>query len=157
MDAKVKIINLARLYIKVDRMANLDPTPAVGKGVAFIQGQAKAIVAVDTGALSGSIQKEVHRNADGGASGTVSTNFEYAPYVEFGTGAKGDGTYPYKPKGIDLKYRQTPWSFEKDGERIWTNGQVAQPFLYPAIHNHKKQVRTIVADEYVTILRKLNQ
>ncbi len=152
MDAKVKVVNLARLYLKVERMAKLDLTPAVGKAVAYVQGEAKNLVPVDTGGLRGSIMKEVKRSADGSVQGRVFTNFEYAPYVEFGTGAKGDGTYPFSPKGVDLSYRQTPWSFEKDGERIWTNGQIAQPFMYPAMKRNERQVRSILKDEYHKIL-----
>lgn len=148
----VAILGVARLIRKFERMSEVDMTPAVGKAVALVQGTAKSIVAVDTGELRGSISMEVVKALNNSVVGRVFTNFDYAPYVEFGTGKKGEGTYPYNAKGVSLTYRQTPWAFEKDGETIWTNGQVAQPFMYPALEKNKAKINKLLKSEYTSLL-----
>lgn len=81
---------------------------------------AKDLCPVDTGRLKNSI-KTKNKKYKNNVSITIYTNVHYAPYVEFGTGIRGAGSYPYEDEiGVDLKY----------GIR---NGQVAQPFLYPAL------------------------
>lgn len=77
---------------------------------------AKDLCPVDTGRLKNSI-KTKNKKYKNNVSITIYTNVHYAPYVEFGTGIRGAGSYPYEDEiGVDLKY----------GIR---NGQVAQPFL----------------------------
>ena len=94
---------------------------------------------MDTGNLRESIHMEFK---DEGASseGKVYTNVEYAPYVEFGTGKTGEGTYKYEDEikeryGINLEYKQEAW---KTGLGYKINGQVAQPFMYPALKKSEK-------------------
>lgn len=150
----IAIIGVARLLKKFDRMSEIDMTPAVNKAVMIVEGSAKAKVAVDKGILRGSITPEVKRSGKN-IIGRVFTNIEYAPFVEFGTGAKGDGTYPYNVNGLSLTYRQTPWGFEGgDGEFVWTNGQVAQPFMYPALKQNEKKIKKLLGDEYKALLMK---
>jgi len=150
----IQILGVTRLLAKFERLEEIDMTEPVGKATALVQGSAKNNAAVDTGALRGSIHKEVARSANGSTIGRVFTNLEYAPFVEFGTGKKGEGTYPYSIKGVSLEYRQTPWAFEKDGEKIWTAGQVAQPFLFPAIKENEAKIKKLLRDEYTILLAK---
>lgn len=151
----VAILGVARLMSKLSRLGEIDMTPAVNKATVLVQGTAKNIVAVDKGVLKGSISKEVTRKSNGSVVGRVFTNMEYAPFVEFGTGAKGSGTYPYNVKGLSLSYRPTPWAFEnEEGELIWTNGQVAQPFMYPAIKQNEAKIKKLLRDEYTVLLAK---
>ena len=152
MQPRLVIFGINRLIKKFELMSEVDMTKPVGKAVALVQGAAKSTVAVDTGELRGSISIEVVKSLNNSVIGRVFTNFEYAPYVEFGTGAKGDGTYPYHPEGVNLTYRQTPWAFEKDGETIWTNGQVAQPFMYPALEKNKAKINKLLRAEYTSLL-----
>ena len=58
----------------------------------LVQGAAKTLVPVDKGILRGSIVKAVEENK---LEGTVSTNVEYAPYVELGL--KSNPNYPRQP------------------------------------------------------------
>jgi HK97 gp10 family phage protein len=95
--------------------------------------EAKKNAPVDTGRLRASI----HRTAQG-LEGTVYTNVEYAPYVEFGTGSKVD-----VPEGLEDYAKQ----FKGEGKR-----QVnlpAQPFLYPAWEQERpkyiKRVKKILS------------
>ncbi len=144
--AKVEIIGLDSLIQKLYKLESLDPYDVVKKVSLEVQARAKQKVHVDTGALKGSIRVDVKAKPNV-VEGKVFTNLEYAPYVEFGTGAKGDGTYPYPLKDISLSYRQTPWAFEKNDKLIFTNGQVAQPFLYPAMLGTKKRIAKLVREE----------
>lgn len=150
----VKIKGINSILAKVDRLVDVDMTHGMNKVVALVQGSAKLKAPADTGDLQGSISKQVTKRGKGIFEGKVFTNLEYAPYVEFGTGAKGDGTYPHKTKGISLTYRQTPWAFEKDGEVIWTSGQVAQPYMYPALLENKKAIKKILETEYKRLISK---
>lgn len=61
----------------------------VKKAGMLVQGDAKRLVPVDTGRLRNSIMVEVEETA-AGAIAEVGSNVEYAPYVEYGTGQRGD-------------------------------------------------------------------
>ena len=67
----------------------------------------------------------------------------YAVYVE-----KGTGIYAEDGNG-----RQTPWVYydPKTDQYYWTRGQSPQPFIMPAIMNHRDKITEIFAEE----LRKL--
>ena len=97
------------------------------------------------------LQKRSYKSDDGKTSGTYSgtapeaasnekavyigTNVEYAPYVELGTGKYADGG------------RKDSWVYQ-DTEGKWhhTNGQKAQPYLKPAVADHKQTYRNIIED-----------
>lgn len=95
------------------------------------EGYAKDLTPVDTGNLRNSI---THKVVDDTVY--IGTNNEYATYVELGTGKYAEGG------------RQDPWVYQ-DEEGRWhhTNGQRAQPYLKPAVTDHKQTYRNIVKDE----------
>lgn len=96
---------------------------------------AKDLVPVDTGNLRNSITHEVITSEP---SVIIGTNNEYAVYVELGTGeyAEGGGGRP------------TPWVYQDDkGNWHHTHGQQAQPYLRPALADHKKTYKNILEDE----------
>ncbi|GGA31738.1 HK97-gp10 family putative phage morphogenesis protein [Psychrobacillus lasiicapitis] len=117
----------------------------IRKGTMLVQGDAKELAPVaeiDGGLLRGSIQAKVTEK-NGDITGKVSTNVEYAAYVEFGTGQRGEGS-PSPPKSPEnLNYRQD-WA-----------GMDAQPYLYPALNQNKERVKAIVKDELKKEIRKL--
>lgn len=140
------IKGLDSLIRKIDSMGgNSQKALKVGihKGVKLVQGDAKQLCAVgDSGRLRNSIESEV-KVTDKGVVGKVSTNVEYAPYVEFGTGQRGEDS-PAPPKSDeDLNYRQD-WA-----------GMDAQPFLYPAIKQNENSIRKMAADELRKEIRKV--
>ena len=61
----------------------------------LVEGDAKRLCPVDTGRLRSSISTETEDTAEG-AKAFVSTNAEYAPFVEYGTGERGDPSVPHK-------------------------------------------------------------
>lgn len=95
-----------------------------------VQGQAKGLASFNTGTLRNSIKMNYDSNKK---EGRVYTNLEYATYVEFGTGVRGDGTYPDSNK--NLTYNQN-WK-----------GQVAQPYMYPALQFGKSKAQEILKQE----------
>lgn len=95
-----------------------------------VQGQAKALAPADTGTLRNSIKMNYDSNKK---EGKVYTNNEYATYVEFGTGIRGNGSYPDSNK--NLTYNQN-WK-----------GQVAQPYMYPALQFGKSKAQEILKQE----------
>lgn len=132
------------------RLNNIAKTEKVKEtmeqAVKMVHAQAKLLAPVNQfgggGNLAGSIRPKVITAGDI-IIGKVFTNVEYAPYVEFGTGIKGNGTYPNKD--IKLSYRPTGWVYTpNDGEDFfYTKGQVAQPFLYPAVKQNEKKIKAM--------------
>lgn len=144
--ASVEVKGIERL---VQRLLHISQTrdvkEAMNKAVTLVHGQAKALAPVKTGNLSGNIHGKVFENGKD-IVGKVYTNVTYAPYVEFGTGIKGNGSYPNKD--ISLSYRSTPWVYTPDeGETFYyTKGQVAQPFMYPALKRNEKEIKRILEE-----------
>jgi HK97 gp10 family phage protein len=111
----------------------------------MVQADAKRLAPVaeiDGGRLRNSIQGEIEEQ-DGKIVGKVSTNVEYAPYVEFGTGQRGADS-PSPPKAdIDLDYRQD-WA-----------GMEAQPYLFPSLKQNEDKVKEIIKNNVEKEIRKL--
>lgn len=146
----VKIKNIDRLLSKFKQVGSVDLKPVITECTLLVEAQAKALCPVDKGDLRGSIHPEV-KEVEKTIYGRIYTSKEYAPYVEFGTGPKGSGTYPYKIQGFTLKYRDTKWCYpstDEDGNAIfiWTKGQKAQPFMYPALEMNKKYIKKKIED-----------
>ena len=99
---------------------------ALEQSCLIVEGDAKAKCPVDSGQLRQSINHKVEDNA-----GWVSTNVEYAPYVEIGTGI-------YSSQGGG---RQTPWVYQ-DAKGEWhrTSGSKPQPFMKPALEQNTSRI-----------------
>ena len=139
-------ITIKGIYSLIHKLNNISKTEQVKEtmntAVLLVHGQAKALAPVDTGNLAGSIHPKVITQGKT-IIGKVYTNLSYAPFVEFGTGSKGNGTYPNKK--IKLSYRSTPWVYTPDGGETFyrTEGQVAQPYMYPAIKRNEKKIKNM--------------
>lgn len=96
----------------------------------LVEQEAKLICPVETGALRESIHTTVQEQGVTVVA-TVSSDLEYAPYVEFGTGARGSASSGAGPG----PYR---------GD--WP-GQPAQPFLRPAIDTAREAIRDIFKEQ----------
>ena len=132
------------LLKRLNNIAEMDLKDKMVQATKLVHAQAKALAPVDTGNLAGSIRMKVKKSGKN-LIGRVYTNVQYAPYVEFGTGSTGQGTYPYKVKGLKLSYRDTPWVYTPDGGETFyrTNGQEAQPYMYPAIKQNEKNIKKL--------------
>ncbi len=156
MGIKVKINGITRLNKKIDKLMSSDIKKAVTDATGVVETAAKMLTPVLTGELRRSIHMDV-KDKEMTVTGKVFTTNEYAAYVEFGTGRKGKGTYPYELEGIQLEYADYNWTFpdpKKEDERIWTSGQVAQPYMYPALSRNKNKIRAII---HQSIKNKINE
>lgn len=156
--ASVTIKGVDRLTKKFNNIANMNLRSAVNEATKLVHGQAKELAPVDSGNLAGSIHMQV-KDTGKEMQGRVYTNLEYAAYVEFGTGITGNGTYPYKVEGLSLEYRDKGWAYfdEDKGEWIYTKGQEAQPYMYPALSTHKKAIEKILKNAVSQALKETSQ
>lgn len=114
---------------------------AMKQGVIHVQGAAKKLCPVDTGKLRESITAKAEKE-NGKIVGTVSTNKEYAAYVELGTGQRGESS-PSPPKyPLESGYRQD-WA-----------GMSARPFMYPAMQNTRKTLPKVMANSLKRQIKK---
>ena len=152
--ATVKIKGIDSLTQRFNKIANMELKEAVTTATNLVHGQAKALCPVDKGQLRESIHQQV-KDTGKAIEGRVYTNVEYAPYVEFGTGVTGNGTYPYKVEGLNLTYRDKGWAYydEDKGEWIYTKGQKAQPYMYPALKQNEKNIKAILKQGVHTKLK----
>lgn len=98
------------------------------------------IPGVSAGELRSSIYSKVEQDA-GSTIGTVYTNKEYAAYVEFGTGPVGQANHAGISPEVAVSYTQEGWVWpDKEGGFHYTEGQPAQPFMYPALKSMEKRV-----------------
>ena len=153
--ARVSIKGVDRLTQRFNGIANMELRDAVNKATQLVHGQAKALAPVDKGQLAGSIHMQV-KDTGKAIEGRVYTNVEYAAYVEFGTGITGNGTYPYQIEGLSLEYKDKGWAYfdEDKGEWIYTKGQEAQPYMYPALKENEKTIKQLLKQGVKTKLKE---
>jgi len=132
----IRFLGISRLQAKLEAKKKAIQgeamVEALNKAAAVVTSTAKSIVPVRTGALRSSIHPIKAEVSDGKVTSGASTAMEYAPYVEFGTGVRGAETHEYEPKGVKLAYRPD-----------WP-GMIAQPFMYPALHQNKDKIQKLV-------------
>lgn len=105
----------------------------VSKAAMLVQGSAKNKAPVDSGTLRQSIRADKAKIQGESVTATVSTNLEYAPYVEFGTGSRGQSTNTNTE--VEVSYR-SDW-----------RGNKAQPFLWPALRENRNNSIKIIREE----------
>jgi len=163
MKPKVKI---ARMDRKFKEAAIASVKRAVTRSLDLIQADAVANAPVNLGQLRSTIFTAVDENGQQ-ISGTVYTDTEHSWYVEFGTGPVGAANHDGVSPDVPVAYRMTGWLIPgdaiseadalkyqfkkitfKDGS-VWyaTNGQPAQPFMYPAFMNNEKNIEVIFNEE----------
>lgn len=101
-----------------------------------VRADAAANAPVDTGRLRGSITCQVDGN-----SALIGTNVEYAVYVEFGTGSKGNKSVAHTTK--------KHWTYYSGGHFYTTTGQAAQPYLVPALKNNISTIAAKFKEAYI--------
>lgn len=131
----------------------------------IVQADAKLRVPSNRGELRNSIKARVKMDGDK-VIGEVYTNLHYAPYVELGTGPKGQASHAGISPDVNVSYRSTPWfvhedqidvgpyHFQKMGEFYKIYGQPAQPYLYPALKDNHDRISNNIS-KYVS--RKIRE
>jgi HK97 gp10 family phage protein len=132
---------------------------ALLQGMKRVQADAKRLAPVDTGQLRNSITASVERAPDGDIVGTVGTNAAHAAANEFGSGPVGEASPKILPPGMKINYRKTGWVYKnlKTGNYVYTRGQAARPFLYPAFKQNQDQIRENVAKAIRAAVKGGNQ
>ena len=130
------------LMRKLKQVGSINPImeKSMGRQVQLVRGVAVKLCPADKGELRRSILGKVEVQA-AKVVGTVYTNKEYAPYVEFGTGPTGEADHAGISPEVSVAYSQKGWSYQdNDGEWHYTNGQAAQPYMYPALKSMERVV-----------------
>lgn len=141
---KIYIENADEVAKKINKLSDIEAENIIKRATGFCHEQAKEICPVDTGHLRESIHMQFSQKGKK-SEGKVYTNVEYAAFVEFGTGKTGEGTYKYEDKLSEkLEYKQKPW---KTGFG-WTNGQVAQPYMYPALAKSTEYMLKLMGEDF---------
>lgn len=168
------IKNLDALFSKLDAISENSAsilTKGMSKGAKLIQGSAKLLCPVKEG-KGGKLRESIRTRTyakDGVVESTVYTNKSYAAYVEFGTGPRGAASAKELPEGLEIQYKNEGWWIpvgdgegeisQEDVEKYgmftltyedktfaYSQGQPAQPFLYPAFTSNKDKVVQVVAN-----------
>lgn len=133
--------------------------------IKVVQADAKRLAPGNNGELRNSIKTRVKMDGDK-VIGEVYTNLHYAPYVEFGTGPKGQASHSGISPEVSVSYRSSPWyvhedqinvgpyNFQKIGEFYKMYGQPAQPYLYPALRDNQERVSKNISNY---VLRKIRE
>ena len=128
----------------------------------YVQGAARMLAPADSGYLRNNIFLSVQED-DSGMEATVYTNVQYAPYVEFGTGPRGAQNHNGISPNVTVAYTMEPWWIHEsqidpavaeryhwmyidteDGRFYKCEGQPAQPFMYPALHDNTQTILDIL-------------
>lgn len=125
------------------------------------------------GSLKQSIFAEVTEDGDS-VIGVCYTNNDHAVFVEFGTGPVGQANHEKSSPDVHPIYSQTGWMIpgdamdpdaaeqygfgiaKKNDEVIgyYTNGQPAQPFMYPALKDNQDEILKDFATEFAADLER---
>ena len=124
--AKFSPVDLVRLQ----RLIAPKIVAAVTEGCAAVVSEAQAIVPVSSGELHDSIHTASVQIVGTQVSGTVVADAPHAGFVEFGTGLRGEGTYPYDLPESGVPYTGN-WVYDFRNQN-W-QGMEAQPYLRPSL------------------------
>ena len=158
------IEGMDRLLGKLNKLEKFSLEEAVAKGIQSVQEDAKDRCRAVSGELRESIRTSVN-SMEGRSVGVCYTNKEYAPYVEFGTGQKGQENHSNISPNIPVAYRQTPWwihesMVDKDTAEMYhwfsihtdegtfyqVTGQPARPFMYPAMKKNEEHIKELIME-----------
>ena len=158
------IDGMDKLLKHIEKIANISLERPVNRATQYVQSAAKSMCPALDGELRESILTATDHSA-GMSIGVCYTNKSYAPYVEFGTGPKGQAKHNGISPNVPVAYTQSPWWIHEsqinpevaeryhwfhidtpDGRFYQCTGQAAQPFMYPALKNNEKEVRNIIME-----------
>lgn len=157
----IKFIGLDNILEKLDKAVSVEKVnKALTKACLLVQRSAmqKAQIGRGTGELARSIAFDVKD-----AEGVVYTPLEYAPYVEYGTGAYRE----VNPQpGYWIYVRHSTQKSQKSGKRysleeakeivalmraegldaVYTDGREPQPFMRPALDENRENIKRILEE-----------
>lgn len=149
MDLKIncRVEGLDGILKKFAALKNIEKEPridkALGRGGARIQAAVKMLTPVDTGNLV----NKIVLNHEKMMEYAITTNVEYAVYVEYGTGKLGDPTVPHTSK--------ESWTYysEKLQKFITTHGQKPAHMFTKGFAQAHKTAFEIVRKEVMEVVK----
>lgn len=138
---------------------------AMNESLNLIQSAAVMNAPSNLGQLKASIFTDIE-TVEGKLIGIVYSDLEHAWYVEFGTGPVGAANHTGVSPEVPVAYKTQGWLIPgdkiseadalkykfkrvtfKDGSVFWaTNGQPAQPFLYPAYIANENNIEKLFSE-----------
>lgn len=155
-------IGAQKILKDISDLGEVDLYKAAQEAINIVWGAAVMLCPSHDGELRGSIRQYASA-IPGGFRAVCYTNKEYAPYVEFGTGPRGQADHSGISPEVSVAYSQSPWWIHEgygdnevdratgetygwyyidtpDGRFYRCAGQPASPFLYPALKDHEEEI-----------------
>lgn len=130
----------------------------MNKAIKLVEGSARLKCPVNYGEL----RQSIHSMVETGERNIVGICYaakSYAPFVELGTGPRGEANHVGISPDVSPIYSQSGWWIHesqisqavarkyhffsiktKDGKFYYTSGQPAQPFMYPALRDNQARI-----------------
>lgn len=149
MDIRINfhVDGLSDVLRKLEALKGIEKDPridkALGRGAARIQAAVKLLTPFDTGNLRNKIMV-VHEKM---MEYAVSTNVEYAVFVEYGTGKLGDPSVPHTSKDHWTYYNEVLQKY------ITTHGQKPAHMFTKGFASAHKTAFEIVRKEVMEVIR----
>lgn len=147
MEINFRVDGLKGLLKKLEALKGMENDPqinkALGRGAARIQGAVKVHTPVDTGNLRNKIFLDNPKQN----VWTVTTNVEYGPFVEYGTGKLGDPAVPHTSKESWVYYSEKLQSF------ITSHGQPPAHMFTKGFAQKHKEAFNIVRIEVMEVIK----
>lgn len=142
----MSIKGLSNLERKFKQLRDIEIKPIIEDASAKIRDEARKNVRVDTGELQNSITYRLEDKGNGNWRGIIYTPKEHGIYVELGTGPVGEANHNGISPEVNPMYSPTGWVYyDKDKKQfIYTKGQPARPFLYPALHDNRDKIKKFI-------------
>lgn len=159
------IVGMDKLERRLNNMSQVSLSKGIDRSINLVQETAKSLCPVGDGELRESIYTSKEQSGDT-VIGNCYTNKQYGPYVELGTGPKGQASHEGISPDVTVSYSQSPWWMHEsqidkgiaekyhwlyvdtpDGRFYQCSGQPAQPYMYPALKNNEESILNIMKEE----------
>ena len=150
MDVKInfRVEGLDGLLKKLEALKNIEKDPridkALGRGAARIQAAVKDLTPVG---YTGNLRNKIFLAHEKMMEYAVTTNVEYAVYVEYGTGKLGDPTVPHTSKGHWTYYNEAVQHF------VTTHGQPPAHMFTKGFASAHRKAFEIVNKEVMEVIK----
>lgn len=124
------LVEVKEYLQKVEKMGDALTTELTEMGVSFAQQNASYMNIYDSGELVNGIGSAYKKG-----KGYVKSEAPHSAFCEFGTGVVGQGfSHPEPAPGwvydVNAHGEEGWWYYDKNGEKHWTNGMPARPYMY---------------------------
>lgn len=152
----MSVTGYENLKLELDRIVtNIENSEFLKEAGEFVRDRARENVPIFFGELQSSIETEMVRE-DGKQCAVVYTDNDHCIFVELGTGPRGASSHAGISPNVAPEYTMHPWYVhesqlssqaiatyhwkkvkDKNGEVFYRmEGQIAQPYLYPALNQN---------------------